>query len=323
MITDMAIQRDSKLGYGFLLVGAALPYLADKLFGPIVVLVLAAIALIVGIVFLLAAHHDSLPKRRSLIMTIWVFTLYGAGIGALGGGIAGAIAHLRTNTTATEQNKKGESGASSSAANSPSAQLTPQQHTLTHDDVLQSGHKKIQGALSGNSNQQTITVHNAPVQTMIDSPGGIQAIGDVNITGKVTPPPRFISQSKFAAAVSILKTAPAGSKVSFMIVGGSTEITSITNQIKSLFVAAKDKWEILPGSFTGSLGSVEISDTGIQTFHGEGINCSFGTSETLAYRIGVRAMKAAGVPCGSHNFSADNSSADISIMIGTRIVPEE
>jgi len=256
-------------------------------------------------------------------MTIWVFTLYGAGIGALGGGIAGAIAHLRTNTTATEQNKKGESGASSSAANSPSAQLTPQQHTLTHDDVLQSGHKKIQGALSGNSNQQTITVHNAPVQTMIDSPGGIQAIGDVNITGKVTPPPRFISQSKFAAAVSILKTAPAGSKVSFMIVGGSTEITSITNQIKSLFVAAKDKWEILPGSFTGSLGSVEISDTGIQTFHGEGINCSFGTSETLAYRIGVRAMKAAGVPCGSHNFSADNSSADISIMIGTRIVPEE
>lgn len=323
MITSMTLQRDSKLGYGFLLVGAALPYLADKLFGPVVALVSAAIALIVGIVFLLAAHHERLPIRRSLVMTIWVFTLYGAGIGALGGGIAGAIAHLRTNAAATEQNKKGETGASSSAVNSPAAQLTPQQHTLTPEDVWQTGHKKIQGAQSGTGNKQTIAGHDGPVQTMIDSPGGIQAIGDVNITGKVTPPPRFISQSKFAAAVSILRTAPAGSKVSFIIVGGGNEITAISNQLKGLFAAAKERWEILPGSYVGSLTSTVITDSGVEAHHGEGINCTFGSSETLAYRIGVRAMEAAGIPCGSQHFTADNPSADISIMIGTRIVPED
>jgi hypothetical protein len=41
----MALQRDSKLGYGFLFAGAALPYLADKLFGPLTALIAAAIDL--------------------------------------------------------------------------------------------------------------------------------------------------------------------------------------------------------------------------------------------------------------------------------------
>ncbi len=203
------------------------------------------------------------------------------------------------------------------------ASSSPQHHSSPHEDVLQSGHSNAQSAQSGTGNKQTIAGHDAPVQTMIDSPGGIQAIGDVNITGKVTPPPRFIPQSKFAAAVSILKTAPAGSKVSFTIVGGGNEITAITKQIQGLFTAANDKWEILPGSFIGSLNSTVVTDSGIETHHGEGINCTFGSSETLAYRIGVRAMEATGLTCGNQHFSADNSSADISIMIGTRIVPEE
>jgi hypothetical protein len=205
----------------------------------------------------------------------------------------------------------------------PPASSKPQHHSSSNEDVLDSGHNNVQNAQSGTGNQQTITGHGANVQTMVDSPGGIQAGGDVNITGKIVPPPRFIPQSKFATAVSILKTAPAGSKVSFIIVGGGNEITSITNQVKGLFDAAKDKWEILSNSFVGSLGSVEITDAGIQTFHGEGINCTFGSSETLAYRIGVRAMEAAGLPCGSQHFTADNPKADISIMIGTRIIPEE
>jgi hypothetical protein len=204
----------------------------------------------------------------------------------------------------------------------PTASSKPQHHSSSNEEVLQSGHNNLQGAQSGTGNQQTITSRSANVQTMIDSPGGIQAGGDVNITGKVTPPPRFIPQSKFAAVVSILKTAPSGSKVSFTIVGGGNEITAITNQVKGLFAAAKDRWEIRPGSFVGSLTSTVITDSGVETHHGEGINCSFGSSETLAYRIGVKAMEAAGVPCGSQHFTADKS-ADISIMIGTRIVPEE
>jgi len=205
----------------------------------------------------------------------------------------------------------------------PTASSKPQHHSSSNDDVLHSGHNNVQNAQSGTGNQQTITGRGANVQTMIDSPGGIQAGGDVNITGRVNPPPRYIPQSKFAAAVSILKTAPAGSKVGFIIVGGGNEITAITNQVKGLFAAAKDRWEILPGSFVGSLTSTVLTDSGVETHHGEGINCSFGSSETLAYRIGVKAMEAAGIPCGSHDFTADNSSSDISIMIGTRIEPEE
>jgi len=205
----------------------------------------------------------------------------------------------------------------------PIAPSKPHHHPLPHEDELQSGRSNAQYSQTGTSNQKTIVGNNAPVQTMIDSPGGIQAGRDVNITGKITPPPRYIPQSRFAAAVSILETAPAGSKVSFTIVGGSKEITDISNQIKGLFAAAKDKWEILSNSFIGSLNSVEVTDTGIKTFHGEGINCSFGTSETLTYKIGVKAMEAAGIPCGIKHLPGENSSADISIMIGTRIVPEE
>jgi hypothetical protein len=204
----------------------------------------------------------------------------------------------------------------------PTVSSKPQHHPSSNEGVLHSGYNNLQGAQSGTGNQQTITGRGANVQTMIDSPGGIQAGGDVNISGKVTPPPRFIPESKFAAAVSILKTAPAGSKVSFTIVGGGNEITAITNQVKGLFAAAKDRWEILSVSYAGSLTNTVLTDSGVETHHGEGINCSFGSSETLSYRIGVKAMEAAGVPCGSQDFTADKS-ADISIMIGTRIVPEE
>jgi hypothetical protein len=97
------MQRDAKFGYGFLFVGAAMPYLADKIFGPIPALVVAAIILIVGIIFLVSAHSHGAPHaRRTLAMTIWLFTLYGAGIGALGGGIAGAIRKLAIKPSADE-----------------------------------------------------------------------------------------------------------------------------------------------------------------------------------------------------------------------------
>jgi hypothetical protein len=91
------MERATKFGYGFLFVGAALPYLADKLFGPTAALCVASVALLLGVVFLIAAHHhDKSPIRKSVAMTIGLFSLYGAGLGALGGGIIGAIAHLRS-----------------------------------------------------------------------------------------------------------------------------------------------------------------------------------------------------------------------------------
>ena len=83
----MAFQRDSKLGYGYLLIGVAVPPLTDAVFGHTAGLIAYASCFIVGIVFLLTAHHDQLPQRRSLLVTIFIFALYGAGIGAIGGGL--------------------------------------------------------------------------------------------------------------------------------------------------------------------------------------------------------------------------------------------
>src|ERR1700732_3122013 len=97
----MAFQRDSKLGYGYLLVGVAVPPLTDSIFGHTAGLIAYAICLLGGIVFLLAAHHDQLLQRRSLAMTIVIFTLYGSVIGALGGGLTGAILRAKVE-------KKGE-----------------------------------------------------------------------------------------------------------------------------------------------------------------------------------------------------------------------
>src|SRR5258708_3526722 len=87
--------RETKFGYGFLLLGAAMPYLIDKLLGPIAALISAAVILLGGIAFLVAGHFhrdkDALPHRRGLMATIGMFTIIGAASGALIGGLSGAI----------------------------------------------------------------------------------------------------------------------------------------------------------------------------------------------------------------------------------------
>jgi hypothetical protein len=93
--------RETKFGYGFLLVGAALPYLIDKLFGPVYALVAAAILLLAGIGCLVAAHLDREKKgaqrRYGLMETVAMFALVGASSGALIGSISGAIWKLASN----------------------------------------------------------------------------------------------------------------------------------------------------------------------------------------------------------------------------------
>ena len=95
----MAIQRDSKLGYGYLLVSIAMPPILDKFFGPTAGLCAYAICLLAGLLLLLGAHHDRIASRRSKRMTIFVFTAYGAVIGSLAGGLFGAIVHRQNPTT--------------------------------------------------------------------------------------------------------------------------------------------------------------------------------------------------------------------------------
>jgi hypothetical protein len=91
------MSREAKFGYGFLFLGAGLPYLIDKLMGPIPALIAAAILFVVGIAFLVAAHldHKTASVRRGLMYTIGAFTIIGAASGALIGSIAGAIAHTK------------------------------------------------------------------------------------------------------------------------------------------------------------------------------------------------------------------------------------
>jgi hypothetical protein len=66
----MAVKRDSKLGYGFLLVGASVPYLIDKLFGPVAALLVSLFSFIVGCGFLVHAHigrsEDGAPSPMKI-----------------------------------------------------------------------------------------------------------------------------------------------------------------------------------------------------------------------------------------------------------------
>jgi hypothetical protein len=87
--------RETKFGYGYLLVGAALPYLIDKLLGPIAALIAASIVGISGLVFLLAGHlhkdGNKVKKHRGFMASIGIFALIGAASGAVIGSLSGAI----------------------------------------------------------------------------------------------------------------------------------------------------------------------------------------------------------------------------------------
>ena len=63
----LPISRETKIGFGFLLAGIAIPYLIDKLFGPIAVTIIFCFCLVVGIYFLISAymHRDSASTFRS------------------------------------------------------------------------------------------------------------------------------------------------------------------------------------------------------------------------------------------------------------------
>lgn len=91
----LQLQRDSKLGYGYMLVSIAAPPLVDHFFGHTAGLIAYVVSLLAGVAFLSFAHADDIAKRRSLKMTVFVFSLYGMMLGGLGGGLIGAIAHSK------------------------------------------------------------------------------------------------------------------------------------------------------------------------------------------------------------------------------------
>jgi hypothetical protein len=60
------MQRDSKLGYGFLLVGASIPYLIEHLFGASLALLVTIFCAILGVGFLCAGHVHRRPEDPPL-----------------------------------------------------------------------------------------------------------------------------------------------------------------------------------------------------------------------------------------------------------------
>jgi hypothetical protein len=66
------MQRDSKLGYGFLFIGAAMPYLIEHLFGPITALIATLVCAIVGVIFLWSGHlhREPLDPPMKLVVRI-------------------------------------------------------------------------------------------------------------------------------------------------------------------------------------------------------------------------------------------------------------
>ena len=70
------MQRDSKLGYGYLLVGAALAYLIDKALGLTTAIIVSVICLVVGGAFLWAGHRhkegEAQPRKR---IREWLLTV--------------------------------------------------------------------------------------------------------------------------------------------------------------------------------------------------------------------------------------------------------
>lgn len=69
------MERDTKFGYGYTLVGIGAAYLLDKLFGPAVAMSIAIGLTLLGIAFLVAGHRHELattaPSVRSVRLYLW------------------------------------------------------------------------------------------------------------------------------------------------------------------------------------------------------------------------------------------------------------
>jgi len=98
--------KETKFGYGFLLAGTGLPYLIDKLLGPVLALIVASACMLGGIGFLLAGHlqrdKNEIRMRRGPMATIGMFALIGSVSGGVVGSLTGAIWNIAHKNRASE-----------------------------------------------------------------------------------------------------------------------------------------------------------------------------------------------------------------------------
>ncbi len=182
--------------------------------------------------------------------------------------------------------------------------------------------------------QQVGTENNQHVQIMTESPGGMQAEGNLTVIGKLDPPNRVLTASGIEATKGILKTLPPSAKIRFAVIGNSAEITSFANQVIGLFPETNTLFIDRPSRDSISAINETVS-------HGEGISCQTPDREhpsQIAQTV-KRILSASEFPCteGPANFSpsgivvhgksypVDRSDVmpDIYIAIGTRFLPEK
>jgi len=167
-----------------------------------------------------------------------------------------------------------------------------------------------------------VSIPGSVTQTTNSPCSGNSVTGSVDNSGcqvgNVPPPNRKIEKSGRDGALDMLRTAPQGSSVYFVTVGGSKEIKNFESEIESLFTDAR--WTIAGHSFVGELHVTEIGENGPSSSSGEGLHCS---SSTSSGRIALRAMQLAGYPCSEGFVAADGISADLTVQVGTRIPPQD
>jgi len=81
-IVRIPMLRETKFGYGFLLVGAGLPFLIDKLFGIRWAIVISVACFIVGVVFLVEGHRHKEGAIQKP-WTLWEYLATGGAVVAL------------------------------------------------------------------------------------------------------------------------------------------------------------------------------------------------------------------------------------------------
>lgn len=68
------MERDSKLGYGFLLLGVSVPYLIERIFGPQSALVVIVICAVFGVCFLWTGHNHRLSGQPAISLKRKIYT---------------------------------------------------------------------------------------------------------------------------------------------------------------------------------------------------------------------------------------------------------
>jgi hypothetical protein len=173
---------------------------------------------------------------------------------------------------------------------------------------------------AGNDNQQV-------VQTMTNSPGGMQAGRDLTVFGPIPKPNRTLDPDDVSRAVALLSKAKNGPSIVFITYPTNApergEISTFTYQLENVFI--KGGWMAIrernyqTGSFIGVVDGSPWS--------GEGVGCSLPSNPTPESQLAVKALSILHYPCTHPSIINESDRAEGSVgpeivlyvTVGTRI----